>query len=115
MKHIKLFKESIEQEPKKGDYILYNMTWNVESKLSKFLNNTIGQIANITKNKQDYDIVIFYNSEDIPEELKYIELQPANKKDTKFYRIAIINKEHFYYNKNKEKLETLLTANKYNL
>jgi len=117
MKHIKQYEE-LNNDPKKGDYILPKVKWNVESAWSYFFNNTIGKINYIKtkdKDKKVYEIIIYYNAEDTLEDMKYIKLHPVNKDETIFYYIVPIKKSDFDYSKNKEELEVKLSANKYNL
>lgn len=116
MKHLKHYENQTQTEPRKGDYILPNIKHNVENTWYDFFNNTIGKINYVLKkDKNPYDIVIFYKAEDVPEEFKYIQLQPADKYNKNFYLIKIMTKNDFYYSKNKKDLAILIAQNKYNL
>jgi hypothetical protein len=98
-----------ENEPKLHDYVILDINWHPNlPKLDFFFNNNIGQISKLKKDNKNRDYIqyqiIYENS---PKEFKkYI----LNNRFSYVYRSQIK-----YFSSNKEDLEAILTANKYNL
>jgi hypothetical protein len=96
-----------EGEPRLNDYVILNINW-YSAELNYFLNNCIGQICKLkkdTKNPDHIQYQIIY--ENVPEKFKKTYLQ-----HNRFYVYkAQIND----FSSNKEDLEAILAANKYNL
>lgn len=104
MKHIKIY-EKYKEKPEVGDYILtnyffigMNRSWAYEYK--EFIHNNIGQIKKIEKT-----ITVKYTN--IPQNiLRFFDGNNA---------IQINYSDIIYFSKNKEDIEEILTAKKYNL
>jgi len=115
MKHLKNFK-SIQSTPQINDYVICKEeTYCVDDRLANFINNNIGQIAEINKKDGEYPYVIKY--ENIPDDIfSYFSdiLKNNYKYDIRCLR-AMDRIEIIHFSKNKEDLETILNANKYNL
>jgi hypothetical protein len=99
-----------EDEPKLHDYVILNINWHPNlPELDLFLNNNIGQISKLKKNTKNPDYIqyqIIY--ENPPEEFKKVYF--THNRYSYVYRTNI---KHF--SSNKEDLEEILTAKKYNL
>lgn len=109
MKYIKTFEKINVNKPKAGDYVICGGEYSSNMNFINHIKNSIGLVTSIDKNsyeklfiiKYDYD----YNQFDL--EIEYNE----NKMDLYTTRINDIK----YWSKNKEELELILAANKYNL
>jgi len=115
MKYIKTYENINEDAPQVDDYVICE-EYSDERELDIFLANNIGKIVDIEKNTyfagiKDIIYWVKYDS-NIGEELetsfnfgKYMEknTRPFDKKEIK------------YWSKNKEELEHIISANKYNL
>ena len=114
MKHIKPYTLMIEDahtEPQIDDYVILNtdQTYFITKKIKKFINNKIGQIIKIINYKTlSPDFIVKYDN--IPPSL-YDQTYDKNNNSFIFENIGCI----LYISKDKEQLEALLQANKYNL
>jgi hypothetical protein len=108
MKYIKSYEDNI-NTPQIGDYVIATTSeGNIEVKL--FIRNNIGQIKDILMTKTPrlgnvHNLKVYYQN--TPEDLL------NNNKDGNYWWIKPENILH--YSKNKEELETLKIAKKYNL
>jgi hypothetical protein len=93
--------EQYNNEPKVGDYVICICKPD-NTKLIKFLSNNIGQIDYITKNKDVYSVKF----ENMTKELKY---------DFGQNKIGFKRSEILHHSTNKEDLEILIQATKFNL
>jgi hypothetical protein len=106
MKHLKIYEELNIGEPNVGDYVICTNNFFNEN-LREFLQNNIGRIINGEKSSMDYYIVFY---EDIDDDLNKYFNELADG-----YEIPIFESEILYWNKNKEELQYIIDANKYNL
>jgi len=107
MKHIKKYKNINIEEPVYNDWVICAEVLNTDKDLDNFISNNIGKIVDI---KYIYDInddqyTIKYD--DVPYTLEY--------RFTKLNTRLMYKNEIKYWSKNKEDLEIILQANKYNL
>jgi hypothetical protein len=106
MKHLKHF-ENI-NEPEVGDYAICENYVNSNLKiLDDFLLTNIGLITNIHNRVKDYPYIIKF--EKIPAELK------TYTEDNMGTEMMFQKEEIVHFSKNKEDLEYIISANKYNL
>jgi len=103
MKHLKTY-ESLSDKPEIGDYVICEDEEIISNNTFRpFIKNNIGQIIEIDEKPPEYNI----KYENIPTHL----LNDYFYDDARyFYR-----KEIKYFSDNKEDLEILMNANKYNL
>jgi len=107
MRHLKLYEELNIDQPERGDYVIAVCTENVSNKkMLEFVNNTIGKLM-----LSEYDSLIdtfeyTVKYDEIPEELSEYYFSISGTKC--FYELK-------YWSKNKKDLETIISANKYNL
>lgn len=126
MKHLKLFTESIEDEPKTGDYVICRESDNENTPqiLANFINNNIGKITSISKDIDIFNLkkqktLYKVQYKNIPNNiLTYF--QSDETMDTQMLKIRpMIKSEILYYSKNKTEVENYLITNiiadKYNL
>lgn len=110
MKHIKTFEALNQTEPNVGDYVIVSDYDLLETELSSFLNNNIGQLikkttsCGLTKN----DCLNKIKYYDIPEEIR-------SKMYSNAGEINVYSKDIKYWSANKEELETILQAKKFNI
>jgi hypothetical protein len=99
MKHIKLFEEINQNTPEVDDYVICSGEHFEGSALQPLIKDNIGKLIRIEQVKNNADLYyILY------EENKYF------KDDIQFWREEIL-----YWSKEKEELEHILDAKKYNL
>jgi hypothetical protein len=115
MKYIRLFEEVNIGKPEIGDWIIcksftrktpLQIFDDKDAQLNQFLSTNIGKIVSadsVKTNPPGWDYEIFY--EDAPDWLI----------DTFFHPIGISKEEISYWSKDKEELEYIISANKYNL
>jgi hypothetical protein len=102
MKYLKLFEKANVDEPQIGDYVICSATEDVDDELKNFLLTAIGQIRN--KNHRGiYDYSVYF--ENIPQHVIDNWDNPID-----FQKSEIEN-----WSKNKEDLEYIIAAKKYNL
>ena len=106
MKYIKLFEELNIDEPKVGDWAICEAVsmsqYSVPLGIKNFLSITIGRIKN--KNKRtDYNYGVYF--ENMPKDVEDGWGNPA----------AFMRNEIKFWSENKEDLEYIIQANKYNL
>lgn len=114
MKYIKTFEELNIGLPEINDYVICEVgdvfdTYNI-SNLNLFLNNNIGQIVNINKSFDIFQI----KYQNIPDDISNMFITTTTSK----YNSNVRNMRRdniLYWSVNKEELETLLSVNKYNL
>jgi len=111
MKHIKEYENLNNNEPEEGDYVICKDIFISGYRMSKklldlFLSNNIGRIERINININRYYIVY----DNIPEGCKNSFMTYHNFQVRDFFR-----KEIKYWSKDREDLEVILQANKYNL
>ena len=110
MKHLKAYEDMNTGEPEIGDYVIINTLSPtgeryLKQPLSDFINNNIGEIR--WKEGGGIDVKYF----NIPEEIKrYFNDNPVVDYIRKFPVSRVT-----HWSKNKEELEYLITAKKYNL
>ena len=99
-----------EGEPKLHDYVILDINWHSHIlKLDYFLNNNIGQISKIKKDTKNRDNILYQIMyENPPEEFKRSYFQ-----HNRFGYVYMAQIKHF--SSNKEELEAIIDANKYNL
>ena len=120
MKHIKLFEELNQNVPHIGYYAIANSN-DADEETQNFFLTHIGKISSIFHDKIDIEYV------DVPEDLsygsnwddncymfKYLS-EPNHKHSRNTPSLQNSNSEVLYWSKNREDLEDILTANKYNL
>lgn len=108
MKHLKTY-EAINITPEVGDYVIANSIY-ASKKLQSFFNSNIGQIIEKVKdvNKKSPDIILYKVYYDP------YEVEPNNViLDDNSWLFDV--DEILHISKNKEDLELILSANKYNL
>jgi len=103
MKHLKYF-ENIE-EPQVGDYVICEELSNLTPDICNFISSNIG-IIEYTKN-DDGETSYYIKYENVPEDIFFLTLR-NNKRD-------MSREEIIHFSKNKEDLEYIINANKYNL
>ena len=105
MKYLKRF-ETVHTKPKVGDYVICEE--DEESTLSDIkliINNNVGKVVSYdSNNKYQYDVLY---DVDIPEKIES-QFIYGNQRQMKTHEII-------YWADNKEELEVILNANKYNL
>ena len=117
MKYIKIYEENNDL-PEIGDYVICTTTKIDYTSLVKFLNSNIGQVidANDThagdriSSYPGKDSVYFRHPvkyENVPKDLRTV----FNEDNYRFIK----KKEFLYHSKNREDLESILIANKFNL
>ena len=108
--NFKIFEEVNEFELEIGDYVIAYPIFAV-AEIGKLLNKEIGQLIKII-DKSDfiYEIKYFLNSE----ELKFLHRQGFDT-ESNSVSVGMSLVEIKHWSKNKEDLEQILTANKYNL
>ena len=115
MKYLKTFEEVNIDEPKVGDYaIFFDEIYEIGSGVSSdfneyvyFINNNIGEIIKIEKN-DDYKYHVKF--ENVPINIiRYFDTA------SDYYYLRFHKEEILYWSKNKEELEHILAAKKYNL
>jgi hypothetical protein len=105
MKYIKQYEENT--EPQIGDYaIVKDSVVTINDAFADFLSENIGEIVD---NKYSYRYPFLVQFENIPDNLK-IEFSVLNGYEREFNRNEIIA-----FSPNKEDLELIISANKYNL
>jgi len=105
MKHLKAYEDMNTGEPEIGDYVIINTERYLKQPLSDFINNNIGKIR--WKEGGSIDVKYF----NIPKEIKrYFNDNPVVDYIRKFPVSRVT-----HWSKNKEELEEILTAKKYNL
>lgn len=103
MKYIKKFEDI--NEPEVGDYVICSEEHDgLSKKLIDFTSNNIGQLIEID-GTQYYPFVVKYD-DNVPLELEVNFLHNTR---------GMMRAEIIHYSKNKEDLEMILNANKYNL
>ena len=111
MKYLKRFEDINIDEPKVGDYVITFDNCDYGSKYNDYLdfvNNSIGKLYTIKNEYSDNYRVIFYN---VPESI--VQWFTTNHYDEKY--LVVDREEILYWSKNKEELEHILAAKKYNL
>jgi len=111
MKHLKRY-ESINDKPQTGDYVLCKTSYGAK-RIDDFLKNTIGVC--LGKAYIGHNIELREKLKDIFK-VKYDNI-PDNLKDDYFFNNirSISRNEIIHFSPNKEDLEEIITANKYNL
>jgi hypothetical protein len=104
MKYLKTF-ENLNIVPEVGDYIIANSKY-ASSKLQKFFLTNIGEIINISMGEGNK---LLYNTDYDPD---MVESAGVILDDNSWF---FITTEILHISKNKEDLESILQANKYNL
>jgi hypothetical protein len=102
MKYLKLYENF--NKPEIGDYVICRSFYN-NKYLNIFLSENIGQIV-IINDKSLYSYIVKYNSKD----LKNLRTLFNNAGFRKFQENEIL-----HFSKNKEDLELILSARKYNI
>jgi len=116
MKYIKTFEELNIGLPEINDYVICevgDISYNI-SNLNLFLNNNIGQIVNINKRFDIYQIAY----QNIPDDISDMFISNISNMFINKYNNDVRNmrrEDIKYWSANKEELETLLSTNKYNL
>jgi len=109
MKHLKTFENinthlrTQKEEPKVGDYVICKEIYSTYPDVKKF---TINNIGTIISTSEPYPFVYLIAYENVPYNIKYY-----FENDTLYMSF----KEIVEYSENKEDLEAILAANKYNL
>jgi len=100
--------ENIE-EPEIYDYVIMKSSYGED--INNFLCNNVGQITFIGADLQNDNVYVVYPSSEIPKRLEHY-----FRKHDKNVSLRIFEKhEILYYSKNREDLEIIIQANKYNL
>jgi len=110
MKYLKEFEIINNGQPKRGDYVIVNYNYGDFHNLNNFLNNNIGKILDINNN----EIYISYNvlEKDMLESIKTYFITYEDN----IYKISLeMEYTDINFSSNKEDLEILLQANKFNL
>jgi hypothetical protein len=110
MKHLKKYEQLKEQEPKIGDFVICTDNGITNDKnFESYLNTNIGKIILIRDNDKDPYCVLY---EDIPSNFKVY----ASIVHDKIRKLIKFNRDEIkYFSKNKEDLERIIIANKYNI
>ena len=108
--------ENFKKEPEAGDYVICNENNNLSSNICNFISNNIGKIVYYINNdefkkynvQKDYRYIIEYDN------------IPANIQTYFSYTVAedcrrMSRDEIIYWSKNREDLEAIIDAKKYNL
>jgi len=105
MKHIKKFETT--DKPQINDYVICHEEYDDDVEgINTFLDNNIGQIIG-RFNNNDITSPFLVKYENIPNDIGYM----FNKDKSR----QMLNYEIIHFSKNKEDLEHVLSANKYNL
>ena len=113
MKHLKTL-ETINDGPKIGDYIIVKSNSPIYE-INDFIENNIGQIFNIVKFKNSrYGNTYYTKYNNIPSEIK-VYFQYLMLENKLCYYRGYDSSSIIEYSKNKENLEIILQAKKYNL
>jgi len=105
MKYLKKYEDSTKDEPQIGDYVICEQKEGfAKIHINSIIRNNIGIILEIT-DKENY--IVYYDC-DIPQMLKRFFNDRVNSR-------IILKNEIIYFSPNKEDLEVILSANKYNL
>jgi hypothetical protein len=104
MKYIRLFEERIIGNPKVGDWVICKSSNDRDIELNQFLATNIGEV--IMEDPPEWDYEILYK--DAPDWI--VDIAHIYDKSIGFDREEIL-----YWSKNKEELEYIVSANKYNL
>lgn len=105
------FKE-FKDKPKVGDFVIckaFDSDKKIEEKLNLYLENNIGVIYEFNENRLKYNFIINYS--EIPP--KHIITYFSKFND--MWQIQINDDEILYHYPNKQPLEDIITAKKYNL
>lgn len=129
MKYLKYF-ENIKDDPQVDDYVLINIDISTsildkKHEIMKFVNNTIGQISKIREDSVDYwghkdkgDVMVVYDN--VPKEIKswFTFRRYDNEQNPKYnglYCRTFDTDKIVAFNKDKDKLEQIITNNKFNI
>jgi len=109
MKHIKEFENLNNTKPEIGDYVLCKEN---DFSMSNFLDCNIGKILEFVKKDNGIDSMYIIEYSNVPRNLRYRFFPPNNNYN--YLRFSHIDNIE-YWSKNKEDLEPILQAKKYNL
>jgi hypothetical protein len=117
MKYIKTY-ENIIKEPQIGDYVIIDYEF-PDKEWTQYITNSIGQII-ITSNNRSSDLLIrFYVTKQVYDNFVKINGDKYNsfniENNNIYINIRLLKNRIKYISKNKEELEIILAANKYNL
>jgi hypothetical protein len=102
--------ETINGQPNQGDYVILDAE-DKDKEFGEFVSNNVGKIIQIGREHGGNGKVFLVKWENIPERLKYEQRNFFYKDGTRE-----CTAQHFkYWSDNKEELETLINAEKYNL
>jgi len=110
MRYLKTYEKHYHNEPNEGDYVICKKEDYNNDFLNNFYQTTIGKIAFVqdsSPNRKYYNVIY-----EIPPNMKLYFKQYHQTKNT---RQEFEIEEILHYSKNREYLETILDANKYNL
>jgi hypothetical protein len=111
--NFKIF-ETVSTQPNLGDYVILfpkNGSSEALSVYNKFISENVGEIVEIRREHGGTGYIYFVKFENIPEILSFSHTNYFRKNNTSDYTT-----QHFrYWSENKEELEAILSAEKYNL
>lgn len=112
MKYIKKY-ESTSADPQEGDYVIcQDEAYSGKADLNIFLAETVGYITDINRFGRDYNIR--YDAK-IPEKLLYHFFDSVKGRLETYKQLNVVRKEIVHFSHNKEDLESMIAAKKYNL
>lgn len=103
MKYLRKF-EDLKEEPVVGDYVIIESNDIINLNLKHFIENNIGQITKFFK----FDETVLIKYTNVPKDLR---IWFSSNAQIITFKLEYIK----YFSNNKEELEVILTANKYNL
>lgn len=122
MKHIKTY-ENYNEKPKVGDYILANIKNSIPiahyGEYQEFINNSIGKIIEISYDHSEKEYYLTVKYENIPKNIEFLfhsYLEAGNiSYNGERITTSIFMNDIVFYSNNKEEVQKILDAKKYNL
>lgn len=113
MKYIKTY-ESINKEPKIGDWVIVK-DLDFEPKYNDELSKCVGKIIDLKENEYKEDLINTYSVRSSPYFVEFEKLPKSIKSQFKHNIRTFYKNEILFCSDNKEDLEAMIAAQKYNL